>query len=98
MLSENSYYTVRAWMVTVLGLQGDRLAVFAIIYTLSRKSSQWAYVTKGTLEMIADWIEKTVRHTKRIIKLMVEDKLLIVGGSPNRSYCQIKCNTRLIAS
>ena len=36
MVNPNNFYTVQGWMVTELGLRGNELAAYAIIYGFSQ--------------------------------------------------------------
>lgn len=97
MLNKNSFYVVRAWMITDLGLKSEKLVVFAIIYSLSKKGTQWCHISYSTLQLIAEWAGRTVKYIRRIIKHLVKNKLLIIGVSTNASYCKLTVNPYLIA-
>jgi hypothetical protein len=60
MINPNSYYTVLGWMREELGLKGNALAVYAIIYGFSQDgASEYA----GSARYLAEWLgcdKKTV--------------------------------------
>lgn len=60
MINPNAYYTVQGWMREELGLKGNALAVYAIIYGFSQDgASEYA----GSARYLADWLgcdKKTV--------------------------------------
>ena len=60
MINPNAYYTVQGWMREELGLKGNALAVYAIIYGFSQDgASEYA----GSARYLAEWIgcdKKTV--------------------------------------
>lgn len=53
MINPNAYYTVQGWMREELGLKGNALAVYAIIYGFSQDgASEYA----GSARYLADWL------------------------------------------
>ena len=43
MVNPNNFYTVQGWMVTELGLRGNELAAYAIIYGFSQDGASKLY-------------------------------------------------------
>lgn len=63
MINPNAYYTVQGWMLSELGLKGNALAVYAIIYGFSQDGvSEYA----GSSRYLCEWLncsKKTVLTT-----------------------------------
>lgn len=69
----SNYYTVQGWMVNDLGLQGDELTVFAILWGFSQDG---ATVSKTPQQYFCDWLGCCKRTMKDILKSL-ESKGLI---------------------
>ena len=85
MVAPYNYYTVQGWMVTELGLKGNELAAYAIIYGFSQDGQSEFF---GSRQYISEWLGCSRRHTLTILNSLVEKGLLarrIVGDgvSPN---------------
>ena len=53
MINPNAYYTVQGWMISELGLKGNALAVYAIIYGFSQDgASEYA----GSSRYLCEWL------------------------------------------
>lgn len=63
MINPNNYYTVQGWMLSELGLKGNALAVYAIVYGFSQDGvSEYA----GSSRYLCEWLgcsKKTVLTT-----------------------------------
>lgn len=63
MINPNAYYTVQGWMLSELGLKGNALAVYAIIYGFSQDgASEYA----GSSKYLCEWLgcsKKTILTT-----------------------------------
>lgn len=80
MINPNAYYTVQGWMLSELGLKGNALAVYAIVYGFSQDGMseyagssaylcEWLGCTKKTiLTTLADLTEKGYLKKKTIIQ------------------------------
>ena len=54
MINPNAYYTVQGWMLSELGLKGNALAVYAIIYGFSQDgASEYA----GSSRYLCEWLD-----------------------------------------
>lgn len=53
MINPNTYYTVQAWMVSDLGLKGNELALYAIIYGFSQDGRS---EFMGSISYIQEWL------------------------------------------
>lgn len=70
-INKENFVTIQGWMVTDLGLKGNSLLVYAIIYGFSQAPGQ---MFTGSLQYLADWTNSTKRG---IIKNLQE---LVKGG------------------
>ena len=51
-MKDGSYIVIQSWMVTELGLAGNELLVFAVIYGFSQDGESWFRGSRGYL---AEW-------------------------------------------
>lgn len=80
MINPNAYYTVQGWMISELGLKGNALAVYAIIYGFSQDGvteyagsskylCEWLGCTKKTvLVTLAELVERGLLSKKEVVK------------------------------
>ena len=72
-ISNENYINISGWMVTELGLKGNELLVYAIIYGFSQAEEQ---VFGGSLQYLADWTNSTKQGVIKNLKALVEKGLL----------------------
>ena len=53
MIKEKNYINILSWMVLDLGLKGNELIVYAIIFGFSQDGDSWY---KGGLNYICEWL------------------------------------------
>ena len=68
-----NYLVIQGWMVTELGLKGNELLIYALIYGFSQTEDQWF---TGTLRYIAEWTNSTVRGVQKAHGSLIEKGLL----------------------
>ena len=68
-VKEENYISISGWMVTSLGLKGNELLVYAIIYGFSQD-----YETRftGSLQYLADWTNSTKQSCIKCLKSLIE--------------------------
>ena len=71
-LNEN-FITIQGWMVNELGLKGNELIVYAIIYGFSQAENQ---VFNGSLQYIADWLNTSKQTVINTLKHLQEKELI----------------------
>ncbi|GHU58809.1 hypothetical protein FACS189444_3070 [Spirochaetia bacterium] len=64
-MNDFEYYIASGWMKNQLGLEGDEMVVYAIIYGYSQDGMS---KYQGTAQRIADWIGKEKRTVYKILK------------------------------
>lgn len=87
LVKEENFVNLQGWMITRLGLKGNELIIFAIIYGFSQ-GDQGVY--NGSLKYLADWTNSTKRGVMKNLKSLVDKKLIkkneIIKG--NIKYCE----------
>ena len=89
-VNPENFYVVQGWMVSDLGLKGNELAVYAIIYGFSQAEQQ--YYT-GSAQYLADWIQSTKKTALAALKSLVEKNYIekqerIENGV---KFCDYRC-------
>lgn len=85
-----SYLTIQTWMVTKLGLKGDELLIFAIIYGFSQDGIS---TYKGTTRYLTFWTGKSketvIKNLKslRNKKMIERRKVPTSKANSNRYFC-----------
>ena len=73
-VNERNYIVIQGWMIKELGLKGNELLIYAIIYGFSQAEG-----TKfsGSLQYLADWCNSTRRGIQKALKNLCDKKLII---------------------
>lgn len=74
MINPNSYYTVQGWMISELGLKGNALAAYAIIYGFSQDG---ASEYSGSARYLCEWLGCSRSTVMEVLKKLTESGLLI---------------------
>ena len=96
-VKNDNYFQVQGWMVNELGLKGNDLLVYAIIYGFSQTDDQ--YFT-GSQQYLADWTNSTKKGIRKNLQSLVEKGLLIKIDKTinNVKYCEYKALRKPITS
>lgn len=92
MINPNAYYTVQGWMLSELGLKGNALAVYAIIYGFSQDGvSEYA----GSSRYLCEWLgcsKKTVLTTLADLteRGLLRKKIINQGGVMLCNYVAVR--------
>ena len=88
-VKNENYYQVQGWMVNELGLKGNELMIYAIIYGFSQTDGQ--YFT-GSQSYLAEWTNATDRSVRNTLSSLIEKGLLEkIDKTINRvKYCEYK--------
>lgn len=83
-----SYITIQGWMLESLGLSGNELLVFALIYSYCRNGGGVYY---GSLSLIEQWTNSTKRTAITTLQKLMEKGLIVkriekVYGKDNILY------------
>jgi len=93
-MDRDNYIHIAGWMATELGLKGNELLVYAIIYGFSQTKGQ---VFNGSLQYLADWTNSTKQGVLKNLKSLVEKGLIekketIFNGVKSCEYYSTKFN------
>lgn len=64
---------LHGWMMTELGLSGNDLLVYALIYGFTQTDEQWF---RGSIEYITNWTNASVRTIKYVLRRLEEKELI----------------------
>lgn len=92
---DNNFFVVHGWMINRLGLKGNELQVYAIIYGFSQADGT---EFTGNLQYLADWTNATRRTALNSLQGLVEKGLLIKEDVYNNGVKACKYRCRLDAS
>lgn len=70
---EKKYLNIQGWMVDELGLRGEELMVYAIVYGFSQDGEGWFY---GGRSYIQKWLGCGAKKAGRILSKLVSDGLV----------------------
>lgn len=73
-VKDENYINISGWMVTRLGLKGNELLVYAIIYGFSQDDETRF---TGSLQYLADWVNSTKQSCIKCLKSLVEKGYII---------------------
>lgn len=73
MVKDGTFFTVQSFMVNQLGLRGNDLTVYAIIYGFSQDGES---VFHGSRQYLADWCNSTVRGIQKNLNNLMERHLI----------------------
>ena len=68
-VNRENYINIQGWMITDLGLKGNELIIYAIIYGFSQAENQ---VFGGSLKYLADWTNSTKRNVINCLQSLIE--------------------------
>lgn len=73
-VKDENYINIQGWMVTKLGLKGNELLIYAIIYGFSQTEDQ---TFNGSLQYLADWTNSTKQGVTKNLKALVEKGYIV---------------------
>lgn len=78
--------TIQGFMRTELGLKGNELMVYALIFGFTQTEKQWF---TGSRQYLADWLGCSVRTVQNILDKMTAEGLLVKrkGRRPDGALC-----------
>lgn len=72
-IQNENFVCIQGWMVNDLGLKGNALLIYAIIYGFSQAEGQ---TFNGSLQYLADWTNSTKQGVIKAIKKLLDDGLI----------------------
>ena len=90
LVNEENYITIQGWMRTELGLKGNDLLVYALIYGFSQTKDQ---KFTGSLQYIADWCGATKQGVQKNLKNLIDNNLIqkFEYEKNGVKFCQYSC-------
>ena len=73
MLKRDNYINIQAWMITELGLTGNDLIIYAVIYGFSQDGDS---IFMGNRAYLAEWCNASIATVKRSLKYLRERGLI----------------------
>lgn len=73
-IKDENYYQVQGWMLNRLGLKGNALNVYAIIYAFSQDGESWF---SGSLKYLSDFTNSTTRTIISTLQYLTENGYLV---------------------
>ena len=95
MLKSTNFLTIQGWMRTKLGLKGNDLLVYAIIYGFSQDDDQ---VFSGSLKYLAEWTGATKEGVRKNLKSLLDKDLIRkeTEVKNNITFCKYWVNPRMV--
>lgn len=89
-LKDENYAVIQGWMITKLGLKGNELLLYAIIFGFSQAEGQ---AFSGSLRYLAEWLNTSKRTVMDNLKSLVEKDLLEKEESFTNGvkFCAYRC-------
>lgn len=93
MINPNNYYSIQGWMLTDLGLKGNALAAYAIIYGFSQDGRS---EFNGSAKYLAEWMGCSRSTVMETLKKLVDKGLLVKRDflQDGVMLCAYKANTQ----
>ena len=87
MIKSENFINIQGWMVKDLGLKGNELIIYAIIFGFSQDgTSKFA----GSLNYLAEWTNSTKQGVLKALKSLVEKGLILKNDVVKNGikYCE----------
>lgn len=72
-VNSDGYINIQGWMVSELGLKGNELLIYAIIYGFSQDGES---KFTGSRQYLADWTNTTVKNVQNVLNSLVDKGFL----------------------
>lgn len=88
-VNSDGYINIQGWMVSELGLKGNELLIYAIIYGFSQDGKN---KFTGSLQYLADWTNSSKQGVQKVLKSLLEKELLLKDEKivNNIKFCEYK--------
>ena len=93
LVKKENYVVLQGWMVSELGLKGNELIIYAIIYGFSQITGT---SFKGSLNYLSDWTntskQSVITQLKNLVgKGLIEKKEIVKN---NVKFCEYVCSQK----
>lgn len=84
-IRDSNYVVIQGWMITRLGLKGNELLIYAVIYGFTQ-NGEIEFV--GSMKYLADWTNSTVESVRKCIKSLIDKGYIVktLDGSGVNAY------------
>lgn len=84
-IRDSNYVVIQGWMITRLGLKGNELLIYAVIYGFTQ-NGEIKFV--GSMKYLADWTNSTVESVRKCIKSLIDKGYIVktLDGSGVNAY------------
>lgn len=84
-IRDSNYVVIQGWMLTRLGLKGNELMIYAVIYGFTQ-NGETEFV--GSMKYLADWTNSTVESVRKCIKSLIDKGYIVktLDGSGVNAY------------
>lgn len=84
-IRDSNYVVIQGWMITRLGLKGNELMIYAVIYGFTQ-NGEAEFI--GSMKYLADWTNSTVESVRKCIKSLIDKGYIIksLDGSGVNAY------------
>lgn len=97
MIRDNNFITIQGFMINKLGLKGNKLLIYAIIYGFSQNGND---KFTGCLKYLVEWTNSTKQSVIKNLKSLVDSGLIIKNDKyiNNIKFCEYSANLSAIES
>lgn len=84
-IRDSNYVVIQGWMITRLGLKGNELMIYAVIYGFTQ-NGEAEFI--GSMKYLADWTNSTVESVRKCIKSLIDKGYIVktLDGSGVNAY------------
>ena len=68
-IRDSNYVVIQGWMITRLGLKGNELMIYAVIYGFTQ-NGETEFV--GSMKYLADWTNSTIESVRKCIISLID--------------------------
>ena len=94
-LKDENYINIQGWMVTKLGLKGNALLIYAIIYGFSQDGES---MYTGTQRYLSEWTSSSKETIRKTLNTLVEQGYIIriIDDVNNIQFYRYKVNPKYV--
>lgn len=84
-IRDSNYVVIQGWMITRLGLKGNELMIYAVIYGFTQ-NGETEFV--GSMKYLADWTNSTIESVRKCINSLINKGYIVksLDGSGVNAY------------
>lgn len=84
-IRDSNYVVIQGWMITRLGLKGNELMIYAVIYGFTQNGES-EFI--GSMKYLADWTNSTIESVRKCINSLINKGYIVksLDGSGVNAY------------